>query len=136
MRVVVDTNVFVSGLLSPFGPPGIIVKLIGDGQIRICYDTRILTEYLDVLRRPAFPFGEAEVAAVLSPVVIEGELIAAPPLTTRLPDPDDEPFLEVAKAACADYLVTGNIRHFPPDHRQGVRVTSPREFLETGLRNG
>ena len=136
MRIVVDTNVLVSGLLSPFGPPGIIVNLIGNGRVRICYDTRIYAEYLEVLRRPAFPFDEAQVAALLTPVAIDGELIAPAPPATHLPDPDDEPFLEVAKAASVDYLVTNNIRHFPPDRRQGVRVTSPREFLELGFRNG
>ena len=41
MRLVVDTNVLVSGLLSPFGPPGVIVNLIAAGRVRLCYDTRI-----------------------------------------------------------------------------------------------
>lgn len=136
MRLVVDTNVLVSGLLSPFGPPGIIVNLIGRGRVLACYDTRMCSEYVEVLRRPAFPFDEADVAALLSPLAAYGELIAPEPLQTRLPDPDDEPFIEVALAASVDYLVTGNVRHFPPDLRQGVRVASPREFLETGFRNG
>ncbi len=136
MRVVVDTNVLVSGLLSPFGPPGIIVNLIARSRVRTCYDTRILAEYVEVLRRPAFPFDEADVATLLSPLAAHGEPIASEPLQARLPDPDDEPFLEVAIAASAEYLVTGNGRHFPPDLRQGVRVASPREFLETAFRNG
>ncbi|MDE0448823.1 MAG: PIN domain-containing protein [Spirochaetaceae bacterium] len=52
------------------------------------------------------------------------------PLAVRLPDPDDEPFLEVAVAARAEYLVTGNGDHFTPDRRAGVRVVSPREFID------
>jgi predicted nucleic acid-binding protein len=46
-----------------------------------------------------------------------------------LPDADDEPFLAVALAASADYLVTGNIRDFPSEKRQGCVVVTPAEFM-------
>ena len=134
MRVVIDTNVLVSGLLSPFGPPGVIVGLITTGSLCLCHDARVLAEYNEVLRRPAFPFAEEEVAALMAQIRAGGELVAAKPLPLRLPDPDDEPFLEVAAAAMAEFLVTGNLKHFPRDRRQGVRVVSPREFLDSGLR--
>ena len=58
-------------------------------------------------------------------------MLASPvPLAERLPDTDDEPFLEVAISARAEFLVTGNGDHFPPDRRAGVRVVSPREFID------
>lgn len=44
MKVVLDTNVVVSGLLSPFGPPGEIVRMTADGFLELCYDARILSE--------------------------------------------------------------------------------------------
>jgi predicted nucleic acid-binding protein len=47
MRIVVDTNVLVSGLLSPFGPPGVIVSLTAAGRLSLCYDARILAEYAE-----------------------------------------------------------------------------------------
>ena len=134
MRVVIDTNVLVSGLLSPFGPPGVIVGLIAAGRLRPCYDARILAEYNEVLRRPAFPFAEEEVAVLIVQIRVGGELAASEPLAVRLPDPDDEPFLEVAASAMVEFLVTGNLKHFPRDRRQNVRVVSPREFLDSGLR--
>ena len=65
MRIVVDTNVLVSGLLSPFGPPGVVVAQIVSGSVRLCYDGRILAEYADVLHRETFPFSEANIAALL-----------------------------------------------------------------------
>ena len=133
MRLVVDTNVLVSGLLSPFGPPGVIVNLITTGRARLCYDARIFTEYLDVLQRPAFPFAEREVAALLAQVAASGELVAPTPLSTPLPDSTDAPFLEVAIAASAEYLATGNLKHFPPDRRGGARVVSPRAFVEAAI---
>ena len=115
MRVVIDTNVLVSGLLSPFGPPGVIAGLITAGRLCPCHDARILAEYNEVLRRSAFPFAEEEVAALMAQIQASGELVAAKPLPLRLPDPDDEPFLEVAAAAMAGI----------PRHRQ-PEALSPR----------
>ena len=130
MRVVVDTSVFVSGLLSPFNPPGVIVGLIAAGRLGLCYDMRIIAEYDDVLRRPAFPFEAPEIAAVLAQVRAGGEVAAGEPLKARLPHHDDEPFLEVARSARAEFLVAGNLKHFPRDRCEGVRVVSPREFMD------
>ena len=130
MRLVVDTNVLVSGLLSPFGPPGVIVRLVAAGRLNLCYDARIVAEYTEVLRRPTFPFNSDEIGALTAQIEAGGELISPVPLAAPLPDPDDEPFLEVAIAARAEFLVTGNGHHFPRDRRAGVRVVSPREFVD------
>ena len=135
MRIVVDTNVLVSGLLTPFGPPGVIVAQIVSGSVSLCYDGRILAEYTDVLRRETFPFSETSIAALLGAIEANGELTLAAPTPIRLPDAADEPFLEVAVASVADYLVTGNVRHFPDSARQGVRIVSPRKFVDAGLRH-
>ena len=132
MRVVVDTNVLVSGLLSPFGPPGVIVSLTAGGRLSLCHDARILAEYTEVLCRPSFPFSHEEVAVLTAQITARGVLASPVPLASRLPDADDEPFLEVAIAARAVFLVTGNGDHFPPDRRCGARVVSPREFVDSG----
>ncbi len=135
MRIVADTNVLISGLLSPFGPPGVVVAQIVSGSVSLCYDGRILAEYADVLSRETFQFSERSIAALLDAIQANGELTYAAPTPVRLPDPADEAFLEVALASMVDYLVTGNVRHFPAGARQGVRVVSPREFVNTGLRS-
>jgi putative PIN family toxin of toxin-antitoxin system len=129
VRVVLDTNVLVAGLLSPFGPPGEIVRMASSGELTLCLDARILTEYDEVLRRPRFGFDAGEVAVLLDFAEHRGHLVASVPLRDSLPDPDDEPFLEVALAGAAEHLVTGNLVHFPPPLRQGVAVVSPGEFL-------
>ncbi|NTW29514.1 MAG: putative toxin-antitoxin system toxin component, PIN family [Coriobacteriia bacterium] len=129
MRIVLDTNVLVSGLLSPFGPPGEIVRMVSSGEITLCLDARILSEYEDVLARPKFGFDEDAVAALLDYIDYRGHATASSPLGQRLPDPADEPFLEVALACGAECLVTGNLIHFPPDARQGMNVVAPIEFL-------
>lgn len=129
MRMVLDTNVLVSGLLSPFGAPGEIVRLVSSGMVSLAYEVRILAEYREVLRRPAFPFSCGQVEALLEQIRTGGLLVGARPLPAPLPDPDDEVFLAVALAGAARYLVTGNPRHYPAKSRQGVHVVSPSEFL-------
>ena len=133
MKIVLDTNVLVSGLLSPFGPPGEIVRMVSSGAVALCLDARLLAEYDDVLARPRFGFDPDSVAALLDYIDVRSEVVASEPLEQRLPDPDDEPFLEVAAACGADCLVTGNLAHFPADCRAGVRVLSPAQFMD-GLR--
>ena len=67
MRVVLDTNVVVSGLLQALGPSGQIVRLVAEGELQVCYDVRILAEYREVLLRPKFRFEPGRVEAFLFP---------------------------------------------------------------------
>jgi predicted nucleic acid-binding protein len=119
----------VAGLLSPFGPCGEIVRMVSSGELTLALDARILTEYREVLARPKFKFDHDKIAALLDLIVYRGTTVAASPLTQPLPDPDDEPFLEVALAAPVACLVTGNHVHFPTASCQGATVLAPAEFL-------
>jgi putative PIN family toxin of toxin-antitoxin system len=130
VRVVVDTNVLVAGMLSPFGPCGQIVRLVSTDEVSLLLDARILTEYREVLSRPKFSFDPAAVAAVLDYIEYRGETVAGVPLRIPLPDVDDEAFLEVALAGSAEAFVTGNSVHFPRKARAGVDVLTPAEFVE------
>jgi putative PIN family toxin of toxin-antitoxin system len=129
VRIVLDTNVLVSGLLTPYGAPADVVRMVVSGAVTLCVDARILLEYAEVLARPRFAFPADPVHALLDLVAAEGLQVAAGPLSTRLPDPDDEPFLEVAVAGDAACLVTGNLTHYPPAARAGMAVLAPAEFL-------
>lgn len=130
MRVVLDTNVLVSGLLNPFGPPGVTVRMVVSGALTLCVDARVLSEYHDVLRRPRFEFDENSVATLIDYIEATSDTAAAVPLAKRLPDTEDEAFLEVAIACAAKHLITGNLEHFPEHLSAGVSVVSPREFVE------
>ncbi len=130
MKVVLDTNVLVSGLLSPFGPPGEIVRLVSSGSLQLCFDARILSEYEDVLKRPKFGFSSAQTRVLLNQIEGDGFVVAAEPLSHRLPDVGDEPFLEVAWTGKAEALITGNTKHFPRAACGPVPVVSPADFLE------
>ncbi|MBM3493419.1 MAG: putative toxin-antitoxin system toxin component, PIN family [Armatimonadetes bacterium] len=129
MRVVLGTNVLVSGLLSPHGPASQLVLMTSAGDIVVCHDSRVLHEYRTVLIRPRFRFPRGQVKALLTQIESEGEFVAASPLTLDLPDPSDRPFIEVAVAAVADALITGNRRHYPSGVAGVVPVLSPSEAL-------
>lgn len=132
MRVVLDTNVPVSGLLNPHGAPGRVVDMTLAGGLQPLYDDRILDEYRDVLGRPRFGFEAADVGALLGQLKAVGHHVTAPVLPVVLPDPDDLPFLEVAAAGGARALVTGNTVDFEPrEGSHSVTVVSPDAFLET-----
>jgi putative PIN family toxin of toxin-antitoxin system len=131
MRAVVDATFLVSAMLSPHGPPAQVVRLALQGDVVPLHDDRILAEYHDVLGRPRFAFHPEDVRAVLDGIARTGETVVAKPLALTLPDPDNLPYLEVAVAARADALVTGNARHYHATsgtHR--MRILSPREFLD------
>ena len=130
MKIVLDTNVLVSGLLTPFGPSGEIVRMLSAGELILYIDARILSEYEEVLHRPKFKFDKDNISLLLDFIRLYGQFVSSMPLKNRLPDPDDEPFLEVAIAGKVRSLITGNIVHYPPLCREGIKIFSPSEFLE------
>jgi len=129
MRLVVDTNVLVAGILSASGPPGWIVEALLSGEIEPVLDVGIRAEYEDVLRRPELSLDSARVAALLDVIDAFGVEAVVPPWPEPLPDPDDAPFLAIAAwVGCP--LVTGNVRHFPAKARGGVVVLTPRQLVD------
>lgn len=131
VRIVLDTNVLVSGLLNPSGPPGRIVDLLLEGMITVLLDDRILIEYRAVLARPRFGFDQSDIETFLAWLDTTAEHVLAKPLSLVLEDPADLAFVEVAHAGRAEALVTGNARHFRKAASVGVRVVSPSAFMET-----
>ena len=131
MIAVLDTNVLVSGLISPSGPPGRIVDLLRAGSLTPAVDERILAEYADVLHRPELApyFVKSNIDHILEYLQGNSRQVLATTVINGLPDPGDAPFLEVALTAQVA-LVTGNLKHFPPRQRHGCEVLTPRQFLE------
>jgi putative PIN family toxin of toxin-antitoxin system len=131
MKIVLDTNVVVSGLLNSQGNPAQVLTLALAGAIQVCHDERILAEYTEVLARPRFKFDPKRVREALNKIEVDGLAVdASGESNLDLRDKDDEPFLAVALAASADFLVTGNLSDYPPDKRRGCAVVSPAAFME------
>ena len=129
MRVVIDTNVLVAGLLSPYGAGGEIVRMLVAGSLDVLYDARIVSEYEEVLCRPKFSFDKEQVGHLIEFITRFGIPVSASPLSMHLPDPDDEPFLEIAISGKAECVITGNVTHYPAHSRGRVRVFTPRQFI-------
>ena len=125
MQIVLDTNVLVSGLLSPHGAPAKILNLVINGDVGLILDARIFNEYSDVLHRKKFSFPEDAVNEIISFIRREGMFISPVPVTCTVPDPGDLPFIEVSLHANVP-VVTGNIRHF---NGSGAIVMTPVQFL-------
>ena len=122
IRGVVDTNVLVSALISPAGNEALVVMAINQGLIVPCFSEEILEEYFGVLLREKFGFAAESIAALLDLFRRQGDLIDAPPRRRQV--------IACAAAGKADFLVTGNKRHFPKSQHAGARVVNAGELLE------
>jgi putative PIN family toxin of toxin-antitoxin system len=87
IRAVIDTNVLVSGLLSPAGNEALIVLAMHQGLIRPCFSEAVMQEYAEVLTRPKFGFEPDAIAAVLAMMRGNGERAAPQTVARDLPDP-------------------------------------------------
>jgi putative PIN family toxin of toxin-antitoxin system len=95
-----------------------------------CFSEEILEEYAGVLARPKFAFPADEIAALLTVFRGQGELVVAKASAAVSVDPGDTKFLQCSETAQADYLVTGNRRHFPEASYGVTRVVSAGELLD------
>jgi putative PIN family toxin of toxin-antitoxin system len=130
---VLDTNVLVSGLLSPAGPPGVLLNAISSGGLTPVYSDPVFEEYAEVLLRPSLrldPRPVLELLLLLGQVgahVMPSRDILDPLPAGAFPDIDDRPFYAAALAAGCQ-LVTGNLRHYPK--RGPVEVLAPARAVE------
>jgi len=133
VKVVLDTNVFVSGVFFT-GPPHKILEAWRDGKIQLLLSPAILEEYRRVMSELALRFPEIRVEGVIEFMAVHSEII----LPSSLPpvirvDPSDDKFLECAVGRKATCIVTGD-KHLLKLHKfKGVSILKPREFVEKYL---
>jgi putative PIN family toxin of toxin-antitoxin system len=114
IRVVLDTNILISALLSPQGPPmQVLLMVILQSDTQLCVSGDVYAEYEEVIRRPRLNRTESEIAATLRAVRENGLWVIPTEKVRACLDPDDDIFLECAQAAAAKFLVTGNVKDFP-----------------------
>jgi putative PIN family toxin of toxin-antitoxin system len=129
IRVVLDTNVVVSALLKPRGAEGSVLQLALGGVLRLCVSAPVLAEYEAVLPRPKLKIDPEIVEAALADIRTQGKLVRPRQTLSIASHEADNRFLECAEAAGADYIVTGNLRHFPKEWK-GTRVVNARTVIE------
>ncbi len=128
MRIVLDTNIIVSAMLQPLGPSSSIFLMALAEKVQLCLTEPILAEYKEVLHRPRLKRDSNIVRHALAAIRKAGDIVLPVRGIHACSDPDDNMFLECAEAAGAQYLITGNIRHFPEFWKK-TKIVTPREFV-------
>jgi uncharacterized protein len=131
LKVVLDTNIVVSALLKPDSLPEFVISLILEKKMTLCLSEPIFTEYQEVLARKKFiSLNPKRVAQFLTRLKSQAKWFI-PKISVDIieTDPEDNKFLECAQEAKADFLITGNTKHFPFPKFARTRIVSPSEFL-------
>src|SRR3954463_14317595 len=129
IRVVLDTNIVVSALFSPAGLEDRVLNLGLHGYVQLYISTPVLAEYQRVLTSSKFNFRQTRVRTVLQRIVDGAHTVQPMHGLTVCSDEEDNRVLECAEAAGADFLITGNKRHFPAQWKQ-TSIVNARQFLE------
>lgn len=130
-KIILDTNVIVSALISSGIPSKIISELVLKDRVDIQISDEIFLEYLAVLRRPKFsrvPDFQINAEIVLSRIEDFATRINPEVKLDLIKDKSDNIFLELALETRADYLITGNTKDFTIDHIGDTKIVTPTEY--------
>ena len=128
LRLVFDTNGVVSAALTPMGLQRTALTLAMTKPARLYVSAEIFEEYAEVLARPKFGIAKGRRLQILQLIENRSHLVVPKRRIAVCGDPDDDVFLECADAARADYLITGNVKHFPAFWKS-TKVITAREFV-------
>jgi uncharacterized protein len=128
LRLVLDTNILVSAALKPDGLQRTVLLLALTPPARLYVTDAIFVEYRAVLARAELRIRKGLQLQLLQLVRNRSHSVTISHPLKATKDPDDNKFLECSDAARADYLVTGNLRHFPRFWK-GTKVITSREFI-------
>jgi uncharacterized protein len=127
-QAVYDTNVIVSAVLKEGSIPASLLSLALQGAVTLFVSPPLFTEYREVLQRPMFGFRKRTVTALLSEIEKTAVIVHPSMRLQKVTDEPDNRILECALEAKAQYIVTGNRRHFPFAEFEGIKIVSPAEF--------
>ncbi len=131
-KVILDTNIIISAFLKAESNPALILVLGLEGSLTVCLSETIWQEYRGVLRRKKFQGLDQESLEKILSVIKQQALWVSPRIAVNIlsRDPADNKFLECALESQADYLITGNTRHFPLKKFHSTQIINPRHFID------
>ena len=133
MKIVLDTNVFVSGVFFA-GPPFRILEAWRDGRIQLLISPAIIDEYRTVLDELSSKFPGIEMGPLLQFLTIHSEIVLPPPLPpVIMGDPSDDKFLECALGGKAACIVSGDKHLLSLSEFRGIHILKPRDFVQRYL---
>ncbi len=133
MKVVVDTNVVISGVFFG-GMPSRVLEAWRDGEFDLVVSPEVLEEYRRVGEELTARFPGVSLAPFLALLVMNAEIVEAPGLSDQVSrDRDDDKFIACALAANCQTIISGDKDLLEVTGYQGLKVLAPREFLESVL---
>ncbi len=134
MKLILDTNVIVSALISNSIPSKILYDFVLSEKVEIFLSDDVFEEYVEVLHRDKFtkyPNFVAKTNIVLNRLYEISNLYNPIERIGLLRDSSDNKFLELADASSSDYLITGNTLDFTISEYKGTKIVTPREFWDS-----
>ena len=133
MRIVLDTNVFISGIFFS-GPPYTILKAWRDGSFQPLISPDILKEYQRVVEDLSIQFPGVDISDFLDLLVVKAEMVETKPLPEQVCiDADDDKFIACAAAGSSRLIVSGDKHLLDVSLYQRIEVMKPRQFVESYL---
>ena len=133
MRIVLDTNVFVSGVFFR-GPPYEILKAWQDDRFQLVISEEILQEYREVGEALAKRFSGVDLSPILELLIVKAELTESPSLLEAVcDDPEDDKFLACALAGNSKLIISGDKHLLKISGYRGIKVIKPRKFFDDFL---
>lgn len=130
LKVVIDTNIIVSALLKTQSNPALIISIILQRNYKLCLSEEIFSEFEEVLARDKFKHLDRLKVKELLSTLKKNSLWVVPKISVNdvAKDPADNAFLECAFETGADFLITGNIHHFPVKQFHQTRIVFQVNF--------
>ena len=134
MKIVLDTNVFISGIFF-YGPPSKILQAWRDSKIQIILSEEILEEYQRVAEELSSKFPAVDIDRIIELLTIHGEVIKTKDISVCVcEDPDDNKFIECAIASNSKLIVSGDKHLLNITGYQDISVLKPRSFVDNHLK--
>ena len=133
MRIILDTNVFISGIFFA-GPPSQILKAWENQNLQIVLSREILDEYQHFALELSHKFPRVEILPIIELITIHGHLVDTQGLDISVCDePDDDKFLECAVAGKCKMIISGDKHLLNISGYKGNSVLRPRNFVNSYL---
>ena len=133
MKIVLDTNVFISGIFFS-GPPSQILRAWKNKRLQIILSQDILIEYQRVAESLTLKYPSIDILLIIELVTVHGQFVDTKNVDiTVCEDPDDNKFIECAIASDTKIIVSGDKHLLKIKGFKGIKVHKPREFVEIYL---
>lgn len=135
MRIVLDTNVFISGIFFS-GPPFQILKAWRDDKFHLVISQEIIEEYQRVGEILSVQFPDVDLSPILDLLTLKSEFVTPQSLSERVcEDPDDDKFLACAMAGKTKLIISGDKQLLKVSSYRGIKIVTPRIFVDDYLKS-